>query len=289
MRIHRKRSFFFLSLILLVILNSCEIYNPEEEIPSYIHIDSISLVTNSALQGSNSNKITDAWIYIDDQLIGAFELPVTFPVLVEGRHQIKVRAGIKMNGIAATRIRYPFYGFYLQDIDLSREKITKVDPVVNYSSVATFTWMENFENPGISISTSINSDTTFQKTQLSSEVFEGTTAMAVYLDESHPFFECISSSGYDLPKAGDDVFLEMNYKSNNPFSIGIYAHKPSGTKQTEALIINPSDSWNKIYISLTSVVSGEPDATGYSIYLGMVKESSVANPTLLIDNIKLVN
>lgn len=287
----KLRLISFISFILFswIVLNSCEIYNPTEETPSYIHIDSISLVTNIALQGSNSNKITDVWIYIDDQLIGTFELPVTFPILAEGLHQIRVKAGIKMNGIAATRIQYPFYDSYIQTIDLSREKITKIAPVITYSPVTTFTWIEDFESPGISITT-INSDTILQKTQMSSDVFEGSFSGVVSLDESHPFFECVSSaSGYKLPKAGDPVFLELNYKSNNPFRVGIYANKQGGIKQVEALIINPSDNWNKIYISLTSVVSGEPDATSYKIYLGMLKESSVANPKLLIDNIKLLN
>jgi len=52
--------------------------NPAEPIPSYIHIDKIDLTTDYSSQGTSSNKITDAWIYVDNELIGAFEMPVTF-------------------------------------------------------------------------------------------------------------------------------------------------------------------------------------------------------------------
>ncbi|HOV12628.1 MAG TPA: hypothetical protein PLL90_12785, partial [Bacteroidales bacterium] len=67
-------------------------------VPSYIHIDKIDLNTTYEFDGSNSCKITDAWVYIDGDLQGIYELPATFPVLANGQHTIMVRAGIKLNG-----------------------------------------------------------------------------------------------------------------------------------------------------------------------------------------------
>src|SRR3989337_3990814 len=90
--------------------------NKEEPIPSYIHIDAINLSTNYTIEGSSSNKILNAWIYIDDQSVGAFELPCTVPVLAVGSHEIKIQAGIKENGIDATRIYYPFYEIVKQTV-----------------------------------------------------------------------------------------------------------------------------------------------------------------------------
>ena len=98
----------FLSFIFLS-LSSCEIYNPSEDEPSYIHIDSISLTTDYTAYGTASHKITDAWVYVDNELIGAFELPANVPVLKSGVHNINIRPGIKLNGIAATRSYYPFF------------------------------------------------------------------------------------------------------------------------------------------------------------------------------------
>ncbi|MES2398217.1 MAG: hypothetical protein V4549_19535, partial [Bacteroidota bacterium] len=98
----------FLSIFIVTTFISCELYNPAEPIPAYIRIDKIDLATIPG-QGTDSHKITDAWVYIDEQLIGCFELPATFPVLYEGSHQVKIAPGIKVNGIAATRSPYPFF------------------------------------------------------------------------------------------------------------------------------------------------------------------------------------
>ncbi len=130
---------FIFSGFIFALLGACELYNPTEPIPAYIHIDKIGLTTSAdGSQGSNSSKITDAWVYIDERLIGCFELPVTFPVLYEGSHQLKIRAGIKVNGIAATRAPYPFYEAYTQSVDLQKGTKITVSPTVKYRTNMTF-------------------------------------------------------------------------------------------------------------------------------------------------------
>ena len=59
-----------------------------------------------------------------------------------------------------------------------------------------------------------------------------------------------------------------------------------GFDERDALIINPSDEWNKIYIQLTNVVSTQPTYTGYQVFIKATKE--VNNPAIYIDNIKLI-
>src|ERR1035437_8225163 len=117
----------------IVTISSCSLFNPGNPIPAYIHIDKIGVKVNSdGSQGSRSNKISDAWVYIDEQLIGCFELPATFPVLYEGKHEIKIRPGIKVNGIAATRTPYPFYTIYDSIIHLQKGVRTYLNPIVTY-------------------------------------------------------------------------------------------------------------------------------------------------------------
>ncbi|HSH64916.1 MAG TPA: hypothetical protein VLB84_03750, partial [Bacteroidia bacterium] len=145
-----KRSFFLLfCCFILFIFDACKKLNPDEPVPSYIHIEKITLKTEITKEGSNSSKISDAWVYIDENLIGCFELPATFPVLYSGKHEIKIRAGIKVNGIAATRAPYPFYSIYVQQVDLEKNKRLNIEPVVSYVSFAKFNFMENFDGVGI--------------------------------------------------------------------------------------------------------------------------------------------
>jgi hypothetical protein len=288
---HSYKLLLFLSTSIILIISSCELYNPSEPIPAYIQIDKIALSTIASTEGSNSHKITDAWVYVDEQLIGCFELPATFPVLYEGSHQIKIRAGIKVNGIAATRAPYPFYTIYDTIISLQKGMKLSLAPIVKYRTNMTFSFMEDFENTGTIISKSPASgvDTVIQRLDAPNpNVFEGNGSGIAYLDNSHFFFEGVSSTSYVLPKSGSDVFLEFNYKCNREFVVGTFAHSTGGTSKDAALTFNPSANWNKAYVYLTTVVSANSNATDFSVFFGMINNNSSDSLALLLDNIKLV-
>jgi len=287
-----KKIYFRLFSILLIcsFLISCD--KEKEPIPSYIHIDKFILTTGST-EGSNSHKITDAWVYIDEQLIGAFELPVTFPVLYEGSHQIKIRAGIKINGISATRAPYPFYENYESTINLKTGEKLNITPTVKYLSNTQFKFMENFDNVGIIIANSPSGTDTSMKQIFAtsdSNVFEGNGSGVAYLDQTKTFFEAVSNTSYVLPKGGVPVFLEMNYKSNHEFVVGMFIHSGSNTQKISVLNINSSDSWNKIYLYLTPVIlAGGGNATDYNIFIGMINNTGADSLSLFVDNFKLVH
>lgn len=267
--------FFFFS--------SCEVFDPQEQVPSYIYIEKIDLTTAYLTQGSESSKFSDAWVYIDDQPVGVYELPATIPVLGKGAHQLKVRGGIKVNGISALRSAYPLCNFYQQNIDLKVNDKISLAPEVNYFSSIQFKWIEDFENVGFSLSKTSASDTSIQATSDIDKIFEGENSGAVYLDSIHSFFECKSSVSYNLPF--ENVFLELNYKSNNTFVAGIYS--ASNIPYT-TLYINPSVEWNKIYINLANEIA-YANAGPYYIFIAMTKSSDVEFPELYLDNIKLIH
>ena len=269
----------------VVLFLSC---NKEEPIPAYIHIDKINLVaTDPANQGSNSNKIIDAWIYIDDQLVGAFEMPCTVPVLYYGDHTVKVFAGIKENGIAETRIEYPFYFRYETALSLTAGVITTITPTVNYSTGADFTWIEEFENFSIAVCDSGTSDTIM--TQTTAEVFEGTGSGGVNL--SSGVYYGVSCNKYILPKQEAPVFLELDYKCNSEFNVGIvgYASNNLVDVQQIALTLRPTTGWNKVYVNLSNEISFALNSVKFGIFFSMVKNQDVSVSQIYIDNVKLIN
>jgi len=109
----------FIAGFLLLMASACNIINPAEPVPSYVHIEKINLSTTYSPEGSNSSKIADAWVYMDGSLLGCFELPVTFPVIGTGTHSFTIKPGIKVNGIAATRAPYPFFNSYDKIVTLT--------------------------------------------------------------------------------------------------------------------------------------------------------------------------
>ena len=66
------KRFFYL---LLLINSSCQLIDQPEEIPSFIHINDFFYSVNNSNQGTNSEKIIDAWIYINGNLEGVYEMP----------------------------------------------------------------------------------------------------------------------------------------------------------------------------------------------------------------------
>lgn len=274
---------------LLLLLMGCEIINPDEEIPSYVRINSASLTTTYSSQGTNSNKIMDVWFYADNEFIGVFEFPVTFPVLKESKISIQILPGIMDNGIDETRINYKFYDTYTITLDLIKGQTITVEPAFIYTSYTNFAWKEDFESSGISLELTSNSllDTII-KTSNEFQFEQGKFAAAFLLDQNKSYFECASLEEFNTLKSGTSVYLELNYKTNIEFTVGIWAIKPTGVTKKKKLIITPTDSWNKIYVNLTSEVHEELLGTTFKISFEGQKSDTISNPEILIDNIKLL-
>lgn len=280
-----------LVVVVIGMFTSCEVFNPEEQIPSYIHIDKIDLTTNTE-EGTNSSKITDAWVYVDDQLIGAFELPATIPILFSGTHNVVIKPGIKVDGISATRAVYPFYKPYSASINLVPDSSITINPTLTYNSFTVFEWKEAFEDGGISIAKTLFSDTTIEKTSDTSKIFhdEGSYSGIVHLDATHEFFQGVSLNSFILPTGDAPVFLEMNYKTDALIKVGLYANSSSSVMKLDVLYINKSANWNKIYINLNSAIArATNNPSDFQVCIEMQEDADASSAEILFDNIKLVH
>ncbi len=269
---------------------SCELLDPELKIPAYIHIDSIPLAADYGTQGSSSARIADAWVYSDEKLVGVFELPCTLPLLASGNHDLLIKAGIIMDGMAATRGPYPFYTIYGQPVALTAGSVININPLVAYYPATVFEWIEDFDKPGITIKSTAKSDTSvlIQKVHGDS-AFEGGTSAYVSMNRNNVIFECENTSCISLPKGGASVYLELNYKTNWQVVTGLITFDLAGSIQEPVVILNPTATWKKIYISLTDMVSSHPDALCYRVFFGLSNTASAEKIELYLDNIKLVH
>jgi len=279
------------------VLFSCEIINSEEGIPSYIYIDKIDFVTDYDLHGTNSSKIVDAWINVDGNLLGVFELPARIPILKTGTHEVMVRAGIKVNGIAASRAIYPYYTSYKLNMNLTAAKIDTIHPVVTYTDFTIFKWKDDFEDAGLSLVTTKKSYTPINRYATSlidsipNSYLGDFAAGSVMSGDSLMIFECQTIDSVYL--SYNPIFLELNYKCNNSIVVGMFVNKTTTTIQKAAITLNPSEKqWNKIYINLTDIVKQNPDALHYNIFIGARKSQyNIDNNKeawLYFDNVKLV-
>ena len=104
----KNMKLFTLLLPLIFLLSTCIKNNPD---PSWLIVNDWTLLPNSNYAGSEgelTDNITDAWVYVNDELIGVFEVPFKIPILKTGTVDIKVFPAIKNNGISSTKKVYPF-------------------------------------------------------------------------------------------------------------------------------------------------------------------------------------
>jgi len=299
-------------LFSLILVSSCQKFKGDQTIPAYIRIDSITLQTNYENEGAPTSNITDAWVYINNEPIGAYELPVVFPVLAKGLTEVRIDPGIELNGIAALRTPYPFYKSIVQEVmlvegeevNLNSDTLFKGNEYVPYTAVTgyysnlEFVWMEDFEDPSLSLDSTSKSLTDITRTDPANnpEAFLANYSKysgLMILDEDKFLIDVATNvgnnDGFILPKVGEFVFLEFDFKNNNYFTTGFYARELSQIVQHPMLNMNPTDEWKKIYVNLTPGISSSTAAIDFNIFFGSYKETAVDAPRILIDNIKLIH
>lgn len=294
-----KNTYYFFTaglLAFITLFSGCNLINPAEPVPSYIHIERIGLTITSSEQGSASSKISDAWVYIDDQLQGIYELPTTFPVLSQGTHKVFIKAGIKINGISATRGPYPFYDGFTQTVTLSPGNIVTLSPTVQYASglnwASSNIWQEDFENVGITLSKPPSgADTTMIKLTgaPNPNIFEGTGSGVAYMDNTYTLSECMSSSQWILPRGDSPVFLEFDYKCNHNFTVGLYCYSAATSTKDAVISLHRSDTWNKAYVYLSPTIKASTNALSFSVFFGMLNNIGSDSLGFALDNIKLIH
>lgn len=277
-------------ILLIIVMASCDKFSGDQTVPAYISIDSIALKINDlAKEGSASNAITDAWVYLDGESVGTFQLPARFPVLKEGKHTIMIKPGIKKDGIAATRIVYDFYSPLQQTVSLLPDSSISLGTwTSSYVNTTIFLWKENFEDVAISLDTSNRSTVPIINTPLGSPLaFEGKYSGMAALNADTDFFECSTHKEYDVP--ANAVFLEMNFRSNNTLLVGVFVYMDAYIYQVPIITLFPThDIWKKIYIDLTTSLNAYIGAKKFKVYFSTFKNPDVSAALILLDNLKLV-
>lgn len=264
---------------------SCKKDKFKAPVASFLVVNNVSVNTTSPIQGTNSHKITDMWYYVNGEFKGIFPIGSVMPIVATDNAEITLFAGIKNNGISGTRTTYQFYNQLVINKTIEAGKTYTISPEFEYTSSALFyypqpqnfdTALSQFESKG---------DSAYFRTTDPNKTFGGTGgSIFMSMSNSKPTSKMVQSVNYYLPSGGTIVYLELNYKCNQPFVVGVIG---DDYDERGAITVNSSDEWNKIYIQLTSIVSAQPLHLGYKVFIKATKE--VNTPEIYIDNIKLIS
>lgn len=285
---------FYFFILLILFFSSCSFFDKQEETPSYLRVEKFTVQTVSAM-GTNSNNITEGWIYVNGDALGVFELPCTIPVLTEGTNRVTVFAGIKNDGITAIRVIYPYYTSYETNVDFTRGTIDTIRPTCTYFDPPYCNIdKEEFEDAGIKFVADAASIGNITKTNLAGEVFEDNYSGKIEMNAADLYLKSYYTTNFFFPGNGAAAYVELDYKNNFPFTIGMEITEPSNVVNTDNTIITPSYDndgnliWKKIYISLTELVNLHPNATNFRVYVKAGNMDGANGQIVLIDNFKVV-
>ncbi len=268
----------------LVLFSACDWINPVEPIPAYLRIEQFQLQTNVPFQGPSNHKISDAWVYVDGKLLGVFEMPFEVPVIATGSSEVVVYGGIKNNGIAASRVVYPFYTAFRTTVDWEELQTITLDPVVQYHDITQISWLETFEDPGISLDTTLLSSVA-----LGDSLVSGNRVGRILLTPGRDSFEAETVDFYEFPADNPTTYIEMDYLANNEFAVGINMRLPETVIIQPLIYIRPNSEWNKIYIDASYYAQSTAEAEDFKIFFRAVRNDTVPKAIILIDNLKLVH
>lgn len=275
------------------VFNGCKKWDKPEQVPAYIHIDHIDLSVSPS-QGTAKHGLIDAWVYVNDQPVGVFNLPATIPILASGSQKITIAGGIKEDGLTEHRAKYSLLLPFIKTVNLIPghvHEMTGVDqPTVSYyPSTDVGIWHENFDDAAIEFYADPNSDAGVAYVNDTVNVFEGTGSGKIELPVGFDYARVITSQSFDLPKLGNPVFVELHYKTNNSMGIGIQAINGTELIPLTNTVLNATNGeWKKIYVKLTDIVSEQSNADSFKFIITIDKDNGVDVVENYIDNFKVV-
>ena len=287
-----NRYFIAFLLFAIVFITSCDKYYHDGGVPSFVHIDKIDFQAGLS-QGTDSQYIADAWIYVGNEYIGTYELPATFPVLKTGEQNIVVKPGVILDGISATRSINPFMEPVTKHVNLIADSTVSLNVSTTYVSNAVFPWntvgQEGFEGSGISIDSLPGSSTNIYKSK--NDVYEGDYSGMIHLDVAHRNFTGATVTSFDLPKNKSGMLMEINIKNTGTIvTIGLFFNLPGGTvSKEEYLFVNPGDHWKKLYVNFTKLVNRYSNAENFKVFFKAELPSELNQTDIFLDNIKLIH
>ncbi|MEY3968919.1 MAG: hypothetical protein RL137_1825 [Bacteroidota bacterium] len=294
MRLFRSVNMAYHYLLYLgLLLSACVKNNPD---PAWLEVNEWVLEANSSLNGEEgqlTHNLTDAWVYVDEQLIGVFEVPFKIPILKEGAANIRIYPTIRVNGISATKMRNEhLVPFELNGVFVKNQTLT-VTPVTHYKDNVNF-WIEDFEDINIKLTDDPN--TSSAHLTLANDTlkwFNGNYYAKVMLSATDSIWVANTNQDQQLtiPK-NKQAMLEIDYCNSVPFTNYLLFVNANGVTENAMVTMNKSPlnalRWKKIYILLSEVITAGPNNTNYIQAFRAFHDTAISSNFILIDNIKVV-
>lgn len=286
-----SRVLFFLTVVLLF---GCFKNNPD---PSWLEVSGWTLQSNvslSGLEGELTHNFSEAWVYVNDEIIGVFEVPFKIPLLKSGSVNIKIFPAVKNNGISATKKIYPFVEVFEVNAELIKNQTLTLNPVTKYKSITQF-WIEDFEDP-LNVKIDVDQNTsailTTQTSNQNLQSFNGNFYGKINLNSTDSSWIATTRDQLAIQK-GREAYLEIDYYNTNSLLTGVlYVNPDNSITNNPHITLTPQDissiRWKKIYIDIKELIGYSPNGSNILQSLIATLDDGKTEGEIRIDNIKVV-
>jgi hypothetical protein len=285
---HMRNSLFAL-LSVILLLSGCA--KPQPDI-SWILLEEWTLEAHPFADnpaGALTHNFTEAFVNVDGKFIGAFQIPAKIPIIATGNVEILIQPGVINNGISATKRRYPFVEPYVASIELIKDETTLVSPVTRYYKETKFL-IEDFENPAINIETDGVSAAQLQIANDPAILKWGNFYGSIELNDIDSLYVGYTIFSTNLPKQGDEVYLEMDYMNSNSLLTSVLSYSPTTFHDDIHIQLNPqaNPEWKKIYLDLREIISFRFNTNVNEQGFTAILDEKGTEKFIYLDNIKVV-
>ena len=181
-------------------------------------------------------------------------------------------------------------------VTLKAEETVYLSAATSYKEISKIPLNEDFESAGSFFKSIERNDesipllsTEMRKTTDPDMVFEGSSSGIITLTADTNYVELESISSLLIANNIGWSILEMDYKTDIAFTVGVFIKNDIESVRLPSLTINPKDEWNKIYIHMTPQIGAPTQVSSYKIFLNAYKSDETKDATILLDNIKLIH
>lgn len=255
------------SVFVVLIFNSCSLFDQEETIPGILIISSVEVIEdNPNFETCFGHKIRNIEVYVNGITQGIYPINAPIPIFEEGSVDIEIFPLVYASGSSQNIEPHLFLQKESFSLDINFGKVVERDIVFEYQPNTVFRLTEFF---GLGNQFNIDIDDDEENTltvvmddycqdnQVGQFVLDTATNLAIVTTPS--LLENLTS---------DQAYLELDYYSelDMTISFAILQQNSTNLEIQDLYYIKPKLEWNKLYINMTDFIR-QSNGIKFQMYL----------------------
>lgn len=255
------------SVFVLLIFNSCSLFDQEETIPGILIISSVEVIEdNPNFETCFGHKIRNIEVYVNGITQGIYPINAPIPIFEEGSIDVEIFPLVYASGSSQNIEPHLFLQKESFSLDINFGEVVERDIVFEYQPNTVFRLTEFF---GLGNQFNIDIDDDEENTlivvmddycqdnQVGQFVLDTATNLAIVTTPS--LLENLTS---------DQAYLELDYYSelDMTISFAILQQNSTNLEIQDLYYIKPKLEWNKLYINMTDFIR-QSNGIKFQMYL----------------------